>query len=303
MKRILICGSNGLFGQRLALVLGHETEYEVLNTSHHRSFVLDSHLFDYTQLDITNKGDVKSLVTSFRPDIIVNGAAMTNVDACEEHRELAWKINVVGVENLVEVARKINSLLVHISTDYVFDGKNGPYEEGDRVNPINYYGKTKLAGENVILSGGISSAILRAIVVYGTGINVKTNFALWVVKSLREGKPIRCVDDQIANPTHVADLAALATKVIEQGHTGLYHAGGADTVSRYEFAVKAAEIFELDKSLIAKIRSKDLHQAAPRPMDTSLVTAKAEKELGFHPMTSGQGLLALKRELFHLTLN
>ena len=303
MKRVLICGSNGLFGQRLALTLGHETEYEVLNTSHHRSFVLDRQLFDYTQLDITNKGDVKSLVTSFRPDIIVNAAAMTNVDICETQREAAWKINVVGVENLVEVSRKINSLLIHLSTDYVFDGKNGPYKETDRVNPINYYGKTKLAGENVIRAGGISFAILRPIVLYGTGINVKNNFALWVVNSLRAEKAIHCAVDQIANPTHVGDLAASVVKVIERGQTGLYHIGGADAASRYGFAVKAAEIFELDSSLIKRSSSEELQQAAPRPAVTSLVTEKAQADLDFHPQTCDQGLQTLKREMFHMTLN
>jgi dTDP-4-dehydrorhamnose reductase len=303
MKRVLICGSNGLFGQRLAMMLGHETAYEVLNTSHHRLFVLDRHLFDYTQLDITNKSDVKSLVTSFRPDIIVNAAAMTNVDACETQRELAWKVNVVGVENLVEVARRIDCLLIHISTDYVFDGRSGPYKETDRVNPINYYGKTKLAGENVILAGGISSTILRTIVVYGTGINVKNNFALWVINSLREGKNIRCVDDQVGNPTHVGDLAASVLNVIERECPGLYHIGGADAVSRNEFAVKAAEVFGLDSSLIQTAKSNELHQTAQRPMVTSLVTAKAEKELDFRPMTLVHGLELLKRELLHLTLN
>ncbi|MGA7161036.1 MAG: dTDP-4-dehydrorhamnose reductase [Bacteroidota bacterium] len=303
MKRVLICGSNGLFGQRLALMLGHETEYEVLNTSHHRTFVLDRQLFDYTQLDITNKSDVKSLVTSFRPDIIVNAAAMTNVDACETQRELAWKVNVVGVENLVEVSRRINCHLIHISTDYVFDGKNGPYKETDRVNPINYYGKTKLAGENVILAGRISFAILRAIVVYGAGINVKNNFALWVINSLREGKTIRCVDDQIGNPTHVSDLAASVVKVIERGWSGLCHIGGADVVSRNEFAIKTAEVFGHSPSLIQKAKSSDLHQTAPRPLVTSLMTVKAERDLGFHPMTLVQGLEALKRELLHLSLN
>lgn len=303
MKRILICGSNGLLGQRLALMLGHETEYEVLNTSHHRSFVLDRHLFDYTQLDITSKGDVKSLVTSFRPDIIVNAAAMANVDACETQRELAWRVNVGGVENLVEVARKINSLLIHISTDYVFDGKSGPYKETDRVNPINYYGKTKLAGENVILAGGISYAILRTIVVYGTGINVKSNFALWVVNSLRAEMNIRCAEDQIANPTHVSDLAASVVKIIERGRTGLYHVGGADNVSRYDFAVAAAEIFGLRPELIHKVKSSELHRTAVRPMATSLVTAKAQSDLDFRPMKLSEGLQALKRELFHLTLN
>lgn len=303
MKRILICGSNGLLGQRLALMFGHETEYEVLNTSHHRSFVLDHHLFDYTQLDITNKSDVKSLVTSFRPDIIVNAAAMTNVDACETQREFAWKVNVIGVENLVEVSRRINSTLINVSTDYVFDGKNGPYKETDRVNPINYYGKTKLAGENVILAGGISSAILRTIVVYGTGINVKNNFALWVINSLRAGKNIRCVDDQISNPTHVGDLAASVVKTIERERTGVYHICGADAVSRYQFAMKAAEIFGLDASLIQRIQSSELQQPAVRPMVTGFITLKAQTELDFHPMTSAQGLETLKRELFNLTLN
>ena len=303
MKRVLICGSNGLFGQRLAMMLGHETEYEVLNTSHHRQFVLDRQLFDYTQLDITNKSDVKSLVTSFRPDIIVNAAAMTNVDTCETQRELAWKVNVVGVENLVEIARRIDCLLIHISTDYVFDGKNGPYKATDRVNPINYYGKTKLAGENVILAGGISSAILRPIVVYGAGVNVKNNFALWVINSLREGKTIRCVDDQIGNPTHVGDLAASVVKVIDRECPGLYHIGGPDALSRNEFAMKAAEIFGLNSSLIQRIKSKELQQTAPRPMVTSLVTMKAQNDLDFHPMTVVQGLDTLKRELLHLTLN
>ena len=303
MKRVLICGSNGLLGQRLALMLGHASEYEVLNTSHHRSFVLDHHLFDYTQLDITNKGDVKSLVTSFRPDIIVNAAALTNVDSCETQRELAWKVNVVGVENLVEISRRINSTLIHISTDYVFDGKSGSYTETARVNPINYYGKTKLAGENIIIAGGVPSAILRAIVVYGTGINVKNNFALWVVNSLQAQKNIRCVTDQKGNPTHVSDLATGIMKVIEHERTGLYHIGGADTVSRYEFASKISEIFGLDGSLISKATSSDLKQTAARPLVTSLVTLKAQSELDFHPMSVDQGVENLKRELLHLSLN
>jgi dTDP-4-dehydrorhamnose reductase len=303
MKRILICGSNGLLGQRLALMLGHETEYEVLNTSYHRSFVLDSHLFDYTQLDVTNKSDVKSLITSFRPDIIINGAAMTNVDACETQRELAWKVNVMGVENLVEVSRRIDCTLFHLSTDYVFDGKNGPYKESDRVNPINYYGKTKLAGENAILAGGISSTIIRTIVVYGTGINVKNNFALWVVNRLRAGEAIRCVEDQIANPTHVSDLSAGILKAIERERTGLYHICGADAVSRYEFAMKVAEVFGLDASLIEGVKSDTFRQTAPRPMMTGFITSKAQSELDFHPMTATEGLETLKRELLHLTLN
>ena len=176
MKRVLVCGSNGLLGQRLAWLFDSDDEYEVLHSSHHRSFVQSDILIDYTQLDISNRSDVKSLVTSFRPDVILNAAAMTNVDECERGREQAWKANVTAVENLTEVSRRIGAKLIHVSTDYVFDGKTGNYTEDDRVNPVNYYGKTKLAGENVLVSSGINYAVLRTIVVYGNGVNVRNNF-------------------------------------------------------------------------------------------------------------------------------
>ncbi len=303
MKRILICGSNGLLGQRLALMMGKEADYEVLNTSHHRTFVLDHHLFDYTQLDITNKGDVKSLVGSFRPDIIVNAAAMTNVDACETQREQAWKINVTGVENLSEIARRIGAKLIHISTDYVFDGKHGPYDENARPNPINYYGKTKLAGENVIIASGAHHAILRTIVVFGAGIGVKNNFALWVVKSLRENQKIRCVDDQISSPTYVGDLAAAVKNTIERSGCGVYHVCGANVLSRYDFAVEIAHAFGFDDLAIQRIKTFELHQPAPRPLVTGFILTKAEKEIDYHPMTSVQAIEALRRELLHVTLN
>ncbi|HWP82142.1 MAG TPA: dTDP-4-dehydrorhamnose reductase [Bacteroidota bacterium] len=297
MKRILICGSNGLLGQRLALLLSGNTEYEVLNTSRQRSFVFDHQLFDYTQLDITHKSDVKSLVSSFQPDVILNAAAATNVDWCETHREEAWKINVVGVENLVEAARKVNALLVHVSTDYVFDGKHGPYKEDDRPNPISYYGKTKLAGENVMRIGDIRWAIVRTIVVYGSGIDVKQNFALWVVNSLKEGKQIRCVDDQISSPTHVADLAYAMIKIFELDKTGLFHVCGSEQVSRYDFALRTAEVFGLDSGLIQRTKTADLHQPAARPPVTGFITLKAETELGLKPMNVIQGLTLLRKEL------
>jgi dTDP-4-dehydrorhamnose reductase len=297
MKRILICGSNGLLGQRLALLLSGNTEYEVLNTSRQRSFVFDHQLFDYTQLDITQKSDVKSLVSSFQPDVILNAAAATNVDWCETHRDEAWKINVVGVENLVEAARKVHALLVNVSTDYVFDGKNGPYKEEDRPNPISYYGKTKLAGENAMRIADIRWAIVRTIVVYGFGIDVKENFALWVVNSLKEGKQIRCVDDQISSPTHVSDLAYAMIKIFELDKIGLYHVCGSEQLSRYDFAVQAAHIFELDDGLIARAKSTDLHQPAPRPPVTGFITLKAETEFGLKPMNVAQGLALLRKEL------
>jgi dTDP-4-dehydrorhamnose reductase len=297
MKRVLICGSNGLLGQRLSLLLSSNTAYEVLNTSRERSFVFDDRLFDYTQLDITQKGDVKSLVSSFQPSVIINAAAATNVDWCETHREEAWNINVVGVENLVEAARKVGAKLIHVSTDYVFDGKNGPYAEDDQPNPISYYGKGKLASENATRTGGIPYSIVRTIVLYGSGLQIKNNFALWVIRSLRSGERIKCVDDQISNPTHVSDLAQAILKIFELDKTGLYHVCGRETVSRYDFALQAADIFGLDSHLIARIKSSELSQPAPRPMVTGFVTLKAETELGLKLMNVKEGLMLLKSEL------
>ncbi|MDD8017741.1 MAG: dTDP-4-dehydrorhamnose reductase [Bacteroidota bacterium] len=303
MKRILVCGSNGLLGQKLAWMLAANSEFEVLHTSHHRNFFLAHQPLDYTQLDISNRSDVKSLVSSFRPDAILNAAAMADVDQCEKEREQAWKVNVVGVENLVEVARRINAKLVHISTDYVFDGKTPPYDEQSRVNPINYYGKTKLAGENVVLIGDIDFAILRTIVVYGTGVNVRNNFALWVIRNLQEGKNIRCFDDQISNPTHVQDLAQAMINCAVENRKGIYHTAGAEIVSRYDFALRAAEIFGLDKELIERSKSSASSFPAVRPLNTSFTIGKAKKEIHYHPMNVTQGLELLKKELQGINLN
>lgn len=297
MKRILVCGSNGLLGQRIALMLGGQTDYEVLNTSHHRSFVFDHRLFDYTQLDLTRKSDVKSLISSFQPDVILNAAGATNVDWCETHREEAWNANVRGVEHLIEGARKVGARIVHVSTDYVFDGKSGNYVEEDRPNPINYYGKTKLAGENAIRISDIDHAIVRTVVVYGSGHQVKRNFALWVIESLKAGTPIRCVDDQVSTPTYVSDLASGIIRIAELGKSGLFHIGGSEKISRYDFATRIAEHFGLDASLIARIKSAELKQQAARPMDTTFIVLKAEIELNLKPSNIAQGLALLKQEL------
>jgi dTDP-4-dehydrorhamnose reductase len=297
MNRILICGANGLLGQRLSLMLSTQTDYEVLNTSVERSFVYDNKLFDYNQLDIANRSDVKSLISSFQPDVILNAAAVTNVDWCESNREEAWKANVSAVKNLAEASRKVGAQLIHVSTDYIFDGKNGPYDETAKPNPLGYYGKTKLASENAIRSAMIRHTIVRTMVLYGSGIGVKANFALWVVNSLKAGKQIQVVDDQHGNPTFVGDLAMAMIKAFELNREGIFHVGGGDQLSRYDFARQAAEVFNLDASLIKRIKTSDLAQASPRPMISGFITLKAETQLGMHFLTAKEGLILLKHEL------
>jgi dTDP-4-dehydrorhamnose reductase len=297
IHRVLVVGSNGLLGQKVAELLIRGTNYEITLGSIEPNPVRSLVSAEYVQVDITSRKEIRDLVSSCSPDVIINCAAMTNVDACETERELAWKINVGGVEHLAEAARKNAIHLVHVSSDYVFDGKSGPYAEDDRPEPISYYGKSKLASENVLRTSDIPYFIARTMVLYGYAPGVKANFALWLIESLRNKQPVRVVSDQLGNPTLVDDLAFGLVQAMEAGRTGIYHLAGREIMSRYAFAVETAKVFGLDSSLIQPIETAQLRQPAPRPLKSGLITLKAEVELGFKPSTVEQGLKTLKGQL------
>ncbi|HEY6192392.1 MAG TPA: dTDP-4-dehydrorhamnose reductase [Bacteroidota bacterium] len=296
-KRVLITGSNGLLGQKVVEILSRSNNYNLLLTSRQEHSVFQDELLTYRRLDASDRPEVRKVLDEFEPEVIINTAAMTNVDQCETDREAAWRANVVSVENLVNSAKLVGSHLIHISTDYVFDGQNGPYIELDRPNPVSYYGRTKLASENIIRTSGIPSTIIRTMILYGSGYNVKVNFALWVLKNLIDGKPIRVVDDQIGNPTLADDLAFAIIKVMELERSGLYHISGSDLVSRYDFALTLAEVFEFNKKLITPVKSSALKQAATRPMKSGFITLKAQTDLDVKMSGMRHGLTVVKNEL------
>jgi len=297
VRRILLVGSNGLLGQKVAelIVRGSATTLTLASLEDQPVRPLLS--AEYTKVNITSKKEVKQLVSSCTPEVIVNCAAMTNVDACENERELAWKVNVEGLENMIEAARRTNAKIVHVSSDYIFDGRAGPYTEEDRPDPLSYYGKTKLAGENALRASGLDFFIARTMVLYGFAAGVKPNFALWLVNNLERRQTVRVVDDQFGNPTLADDLAFGIVRAIELERSGIYNIAGRDILSRYEFAVRLARVFELDPSLITPIKTSQLRQPAPRPLKSGLVTLKAEVELGVRPCTVEQGLTILKNQL------
>jgi len=297
MRKILVTGSNGLLGQKVAELLSNSPDYTLLLTSKQPKSVFHDEQLAYRQLDVTHKGEVESVVEEFEPEVIVHTAAMTNVDACETEREKAWKCNVSAVENVLYAARLSGARLIHLSTDYIFDGKNGPYGEHDRPNPISYYGRTKLASENLVTSSGIPAAIIRTMVLYGLGFDVKLNFALWLVKCLNEEKPVKIVDDQIGSPTLADDLAYGIMKIIELRRNGIYNIAGPDIVSRYEFALAAARIFGYNKKLISPVKTSSMKQPAQRPLKSGLVTLKAQTDLTVHLSGIDQGLTILKNQL------
>ncbi len=294
-KRILIVGSNGMLGQSLCGFYSKQNNIRLLGCSiENKSLVND---LDYIQCDVTKRNEVKKTILDFYPDYIINASAYTNVDKSETERELAWKINVKGIEYIAEAARVLDARIIHISTDYIFDGREGPYAEDEKPNPLGYYARTKLASENALKLSGVLYAILRTNVLYGADSNGKTGFVRWLVNSLRDGKNVRIVTDQVNNPTFVDDLVQAVSKVIEYNKTGIYNIGGREFLSRFEFSEIIADYFELDKGLIKPITTDELKQPARRPLKSGLITLKAETELGYKPHSIKETLAIIKKDL------
>lgn len=303
MKRILVVGSNGLLGQKITTLFSKSKQYDILSASVEEKTFLDGKNIPYQQLDITKRSSVLKFIDAYQPEVIINTAAVTNVDLCETDRALAWKVNVSGVENLVYGAKMVGAKVIHFSSDYVFDGKNGPYSESDIPNPISYYGRTKLASENVLKLSEIPFVIIRTMILYGIANQVKDNFAIWLVNSLSENKQIRVVDDQLGNPTLVDDLAFAVLKIVEYNRSGLFHITGSELISRYGFALALAKKFKFNKDLITPIKTSILKQPAPRPLKSGFVILKAETELNLKMSNVENGLTIFQNQFYHQQKN
>jgi dTDP-4-dehydrorhamnose reductase len=237
----------------------------------------------------------KQTLKTFRPDAIINTIGYTDVDGCETNRALAQLLNAQFPEMLARYARTFDVHLVHYSTDYVFDGTAGPYDEAQLPNPINYYGKTKLAGENAIRSLGCRHTIIRTNVVYGFGGSAKSDFVEWVIRSCSANLPIFVATDQLSNPTFSGDIAWATIAFLDKGKMGLFHVGGADYCSRYDFARAIAQAFDVRDDLITPIATAELGQKAPRPLRAGLVSLKAEVILGRRFSGIAEGLALYRR--------
>lgn len=294
-QKVLVIGANGLLGQKIVETFLDDFEVHGIGRKNKPSLEFDK--FNYTVCDITNREQILELVRTFEPHFIVNSAAYTNVDGCEDEKEDCWKINVVGVENLANTAKRFGIHVVHISTDYVFDGVEGNYDEESRPKPLGYYGRTKLAAENALISSGIDCAIVRTMVLFGMGIDLNHNFVTWIIEKLTNGESIKIVDDQFGHPTLVDDLAKAILKIVDLKKTGIYNIAGSECISRFELAQKIAKVFDLNSALIHSIKTKDLNQKAPRPLNSSFDLNKTLKELGFQLSDVEKGLQTLRQQL------
>ena len=289
-ERILITGASGQLGNA---VLNEFQDYEILAVDLIPT-AIQSQSIKFKSLDITKKDEVKSVIQSFKPEIILNLAAMTDVDACEENPELAEEINSNCLNSFLD---EFQGTFVQISTDYVFNGEAGPYDETDQTDPINNYGRTKLNSEKILSEYTNPWIILRTNVVYDYIQSTKASFVKWIVDSLSNGKSINVVNDQWNNPTWTVSLAKILHQALNKKMTGLFHFGGADQVNRYQFAEMIAEVFNLDRSLIKPISTSDLNQIAPRPLNCGLKTQLIVSKSGVKPISLLECLSKIKSKL------
>ncbi|MCD6204222.1 MAG: dTDP-4-dehydrorhamnose reductase [Candidatus Marinimicrobia bacterium] len=273
---VLIIGVNGMFGEECTRLLSRKHSISGCDLQEKLEYDAD---VNYCSIDITDQKALLATIANINPEIVINCAAYTDVDGSEINRELAWKVNVGGVGNILKALSGSQTKLIHISTDYVFDGSQGPYDEDQPTKAVNYYGQTKLEGEELIRKSEIPWAIVRTNVLFGNTTTQKASFVRWVIDKLQRFETISVVNDQFGNPTWTYGLAEVMERIIDLNATGLFHYAGKDYVSRFEFALKIAGVFGLDPMLIRKTTTRALNQKAPRPYKAGLTCKKAEKQL------------------------
>ncbi len=207
-KRVLVTGSNGLLGQKLTDIYRQIPDVELMATAKGEDRYYEKTGYHFASMDIANKEEVMNVIGDFKPYTIINTAAMTNVDACEDEKDLCYQLNVTAIEYLVEAANSVGAHFINISTDFIFDGTAGPYSEDDKPNPLSYYGWSKWMGEKIMKKQAAKWSILRTVLVYGLVNDMsRSNIVLWAKEALEKKKPIKVVDDQFRTPTLAEDLA------------------------------------------------------------------------------------------------
>ncbi len=290
---LAVIGAAGLLGQKLAekaTAAGHEvSRFDLVAAPQVSAGLL-------RRLDISNRDEVKRTIEDLAPEWVFNAAAYTAVDASEANEERVRSVNVDGVSNLLAAAEGTGTRVLTLSTDYVFDGREGPYAEDASRNPLGIYGASKAEMEDVVSENGGPHLVVRTMVLYGAAPGVRTNFGLWVLKKLQAGEEVRTVTDQLGNPTLASDLARVLIEMVEQGGSGLYNAAGSDRVSRYEFAVRLADTFGLDKGRIIPVTTEELGQDADRPLDSGFILDRLREDFGIEPLDLEKSLEIFKRE-------
>lgn len=296
--KILITGSNGLLGQKLLHKLRKDYFVELIATSKGSNRVTERSNYTYFDLDITNNEAVAKLIETEKPQVVMNTAAMTNVDLCEDQKIACDALNIDAVKYLADACVKIDAHLIHISTDFIFDGDNGPYKETDIPNPLSYYGLSKLKSEELLQAHTVRWTILRTIIVFGVGEKLsKSNIVLWAKCALEKGDPLNIIDDQFRAPTLAEDLADICILAAKKKALGIFNASGKDLMSIYEIVERIAKYYGNSTDNLNKISTASLNQKAVRPHKTGFILDKSENELGYKPHSFEESLVIIDEQL------
>ncbi len=282
--KYLVTGSAGLIGNQIVhdLEKSDEIVYSCYNTMKP----------DYgipIKLNLLNLEDIVETFQKFQPDVIIHSAALTDVEKCEIEPELANSINVKATEIIAKETERLGSYLIYLSTDYVFDGKKGLYVETDFTNPLNHYGRTKLAGEKIVETNTTKWSIIRTSTPFGT-ISSKKTFPIWLLENLKNNKRVNLLEDQFTSPTYVPNLSKMILEIVTRNLKGVFHLSGSTRISRFEFAKIIVEKLNLDFSLLNPVKIDTMPWKATRPLDSSLDTSKINTILNTKPFTIEKSL-------------
>jgi dTDP-4-dehydrorhamnose reductase len=298
MRKILVTGSNGLLGQKITERILQTRQFDLIATSKGADRYPVQGGYTYAEMDILDPLNVRNVLHHYRPDAVIHTAAMTNVDTCEAQPDLAYRLNVESVETLAALCSQNHIQLIHLSTDFIFDGADGPYDENAAYSPLSYYGVTKVQAEEALKASSCDWVIIRTILVYGIVSDMsRSNIVLWAKNALEKGDPINVVNDQWRMPTLAEDLADACLLAVEKEARGIYHISGKDMMSIAELVSRVADFWSLDKSLIREISSASLNQTARRPVKTGFILDKAIRDLGYAPHSFEEGLQLFDRQI------
>jgi dTDP-4-dehydrorhamnose reductase len=298
MKTVLLTGANGLLGQKLVALLQGRRAVDLVATGRGPNRTPLAEGYTYHSLDLTETQSLRNLFETYKFTEVIHCAAMTQVDQCEQEPEACQLHNVEVVRTLVSLCLEHNARLIHISTDFIFDGEESPISETVQPNPVSVYGRAKWEAEQLVTQSGVTAAIVRTSLVYGVVPNMsRSNIVLWVKSNLEASKAINVVDDQWRSPTLAEDLADGVASVLFRNKTGVFNIAGAEYMSVIDIAWRVADFFGLDRKLITPIPSSALSQPAKRPPRTGLVILRAQTELDYHPHNLEAGLAVMDRQL------
>lgn len=297
-RKFLVTGSNGLLGQKLINALAPNDEIELIATGRGENRARLRTGYEYVQMDITSPEQINKVLHEHRPEVVIHTAAMTQVDDCEKEPAKCHLLNVDAVRFLAVPCQEIKAHLVHLSTDFIFDGKYGPLTEEATPNPLSVYGKSKLESEEVVQRMMSSYSILRTVLVYGLADEMsRNNIVLWAKQSLEEGKAIRVVNDQFRTPTLAEDLAQGCIMAgLKKAH-GVFNISGDELLSISDFVYRIAEFWKLDASNMTEISTDSLGQPAKRPPRTGFIIDKAREVLDYQPHSLEDGFNLIESQL------